>query len=228
MEELDLVDLFYMVKRKLWLIILLFVLGAGSAYLYSEYVMVPQYATHAKLMLGKPEAYNNSEVIDKEAINMTELQMNSRLITTYAAIAKTEPILSKVQDALSFETSVGYLKSVIGIHLLSDTEIIQVYVQGTSPEMITEIANTFSEVFSVQIADLMNIDNVRILENASIPYWPISPNKKKNVVLGGGAGIAIALFIIFLFEMLDHTIKIPEDVNKTLNLPVLGMIPEHD
>lgn len=223
MEELDLVDLFYIVKKKLWLIILLFVIGAGSAYFYSEHMMVPQYATHAKLMLGKPEGYDNNE-----AINMTEIQMNSRLITTYAAIAKTEPILSEVMAALPFQTSVGYLKSVIGINLLNDTEIIQVYVQGTSPEVITEIANTFSEVFIVKIADMMKIDNVRILERATVPYGPFSPNVKKNMTLGGGAGIAIALFITFLIEMLDHTIKIPDDVTKVLGLPVLGMIPEHD
>jgi capsular polysaccharide biosynthesis protein len=223
MEELDLVDLFYMIKKRLWLIILLFLLGAGSAYLYSEYRMEPIYATHAKLMLGKPEGYESSE-----AINMAELQMNSRLIKTYAAIAKTEPILGEVKDALSFPTSVGYLKSVIGINLLNETEIIQVYVQGTSPERIAEIANTFSEVFTVKIAEMMKIDNVSILERAYVPYGPFSPNIKKNVVLGGGAGIAIALFLIFLFEMLDNTIKIPEDVSKLLGIPVLGVIPEHD
>lgn len=223
MEELDLVDLFYVVKKKLWLIVALFILSASSAYLYSEYVMVPQYATHAKLWLGKPGDYDTSE-----AITQDEIRMNQRLITTYAAIAKTEPILSEVKAALPFETSVGYLKSVIRIQLLNDTEIIQVYVSGTSPEQITEIANTFSIVFSDKIAEMMKIDNVRILEKAPIPYGAYSPNTRKNIILGGGAGIMLALFIIFMIEMFDHAIKIPEDVTKHLGLPILGMIPEHD
>lgn len=223
MEELDLVDLFYMIKKRLWLIILLFLIGAGSAYLYSTYRMEPIYGTSAKLMLGKPEGYESSE-----AINMAELQMNSRLIKTYAAIAKTTPILSEVKENLSFNTSVGYLKAVIGINLLNETEIIQVYVQGTSPERITEIANTFSEVFTVKIAEMMKIDNVSILERAYMPYAPFSPNIKKNVVLGGGGGIAIALFLIFLIEMLDNTVKTPDDVSKLLGIPILGVIPEHE
>jgi len=223
MEELDLVDIFYMIRKRLWLIIALFILSASSAYLYSEYVMVPQYATHAKLILGKPADYDNSE-----AINMQELQMNQRLIQTYAAIAKTEPILSEVQANLSFNTSVNYLKSVINIRLLNDTEIIQVYVSGTSPKAITEIANTFSVVFSEKIAEMMKIDNVRILESAVEPGYPYSPSVMRNTVLGGGAGVALALFIIFLIEMFDHTMKIPEDIEKHLSLPVLGMIPEHD
>ena len=223
MEELDLIDIFYMIRKRLWLIVVLFILTSASAYLYSEYVMVPQYATHAKLMLGKPADYETSE-----AINMQEIQMNQRLITTYAAIAKTEPILAEVKQALSFETSVGYLKSVINIKLLNDTEIIQVYVSGTNPDSITEIANTFSVVFSEQIAEMMKINNVRILETANKPYYPYSPNTTKNTILGGGAGIALALFIIFLIEMFDHTMRIPEDIEKHLSLPVLGMIPEHD
>lgn len=223
MEELDLVDLFYIVRKKMWLIVILFLLSATSAYLYSEYVMEPQYATHAKLWLGKPGDYDSTE-----AITSDEIRMNQKLITTYAAIAKTEPILSEVKEALPFKTSVGYLKSVIRIQLLNDTEIIQVYVSGTSPERITEIANTFSVVFSEKIAEMMKIDNVRILESAPLPYAPFSPNTRRNIILGGGAGIILALFIIFLLEMFDHTIKIPEDITKSLDLPVLGMIPEHD
>ena len=226
MEELNLLDLFYMIKKRLWLIILLFLLGAGTAYLYSTYRMEPMYGTSAKLMLGKPEGYDGGEV--NEAINMAELQMNSRLITTYAAIAKTEPILGEVRENLSFDTSVGYLKSVIGVSLLGETEIIQVNVQGTSPERITEIANTFSEVFTVEIAELMKIDNVRILEKAYVPNYPFSPNIRLNVVLGGTVGIMIAVFLIFLIEMFDHSIKTPEDVTKLLGLPVLGFIPEHE
>lgn len=227
MEELDLIDLFYMIKKRLWLLMVMGILAAGSAYLYSNYVMVPQYATSAKLWLGKPADYNTGDT-SNSAITAADIQMNQRLITTYAAIAKTEPILSKVKEALPFNTSVRYLKSIIRINLLNDTEIIQVYVSGTSPEAITEIANTFSVVFSKEIAEMMKIDNVRILEQARVPVAPYSPNKTRNIILGGGAGVALALFIVFLIEVFDHSIKIPEDVTRHLGLPILGTIPEHD
>lgn len=227
MEELDLVDLFYMIKRRLWLIILLFVLCAGTAYAVSEYTIVPQYYTRAQLMLGKPSPDST------EAIDSSEISFNRKIIKTYATIAKTDSVMVDVAKALAsldnpINVSADGLKSAISLGLINDTEVISVSMVGTNPEMITEIVNTFSDVFSVRIAEIMNIDNVRILEKAKVPRGPMPSSLKRNVVFGGGVGIAVALFIIFLIEMFDHTMKIPEDVTKHLNLPVLGLIPEHD
>lgn len=221
MEEINIIDLLYLVKKKLWLIILLCSIGCGLAYYWTDHTEVPTYYTQAKLMLGKPE---NSVT---EAINTSEIALNRTLIKTYASIAKTDLVLEDVKEALPFNVSTNYLKSVINLSLVNETEIISVSTVGTNPEYMTTIVNTFVDVFAVRIAEIMKIDNVVVLEKAKVPYYPFPSSMKKNVVLGGGAGFALALFIIFLIEMFDDTIKVPEDITKHLGLPVLGMIPEH-
>ena len=57
---------------------------------------------------------------------------------------------------------------------------------------------------------------------------PVSPNIKMNIAIAGVLGAMIALFIIFVIEAFDNTIKVPEDVTRHLSLPVIGMIPDHD
>lgn len=223
MEELDLLDLFYMVRKRLWLIILLGVLFCTGAYFYSLYMVTPVYSTHAKLMLGKPDDYGATE-----AITSSEIAMNQKLITTYAALAETDKILTKVQEALPFNASLGYLRGTIDISLYNNTEIIKVNVRGTSPDAITEVANTFSIVFAEQVAEIMRIDNVQVLDLAKVPYFPISPNKTMNVIVAGGISVVISLILIFLLEMIDKTMKIPDDIHKHLGLAVLGTIPKHD
>jgi len=58
-----------------------------------------------------------------------------------------------------------------------------------------------------------------------VPRKPVSPKKKRNLVLAflvglfGGAGLCFAL------DYLDNTVKNPEDVEKLANIPSLGMIP---
>lgn len=70
--------------------------------------------------------------------------------------------------------------------------------------------------------------NLRIVEEAYVPVNPISPNKKRNLLLSiilgfcGGAGLA------FFFEYLDQTIRTEEDIEKYLNIAVLSVIPEAD
>lgn len=223
MEELDLLDLFYMVRKRLWLIILLGILFCTSAYFYSVYMITPVYSTHATLMLGKPDDYNQSE-----AITASEIAMNQKLITTYAALAESDKILSKVQEALPFSASTGSLQRILDISLYNNTEIIKVTARGTSPDAITEIANTFSVVFAEQVAEIMRIDNVQVLDLAKVPYYPYSPDKTRNVMMAGAASVVLSLFIIFLLEMFDRTIKIPDEVQRHLGLPVLGTIPKHD
>jgi len=68
--------------------------------------------------------------------------------------------------------------------------------------------------------------NARIVEKAVPNYNPIAPNKRRIVmlaiILALGAGIALA----FALEHLDSTLKGAEDVERKLNLPVLGMLPK--
>ena len=37
----------------------------------------------------------------------------------------------------------------------------------------------------------------------------------------------IGLFIVFLIEFLDNKVKTPQDIERHLNIPVLGVIPKN-
>lgn len=222
MEELDLRDLFYMVKKRLWLVIVLFLLSTVTAGLLSMYVITPMYSTDTTVILGKFDNYEG------EGITTQTIQINQKLIGTYAEVAKSDLVLNKVVDKLSFETTRASIANNLNVSLQNNSEIINISISGTSPEEITEIANTLAQVFMSEIAERMQIDNVSLLDSAELPQNPDSPRLKMNVAIAGVLGIMLALFIIFMLEMFDHTMKVPEDVSKHLKIPVLGMIPEHE
>lgn len=48
------------------------------------------------------------------------------------------------------------------------------------------------------------------------------------MAIAGVLGVMLGVFIAFIVEYLDNTIKTPEDVEKYLGLPVLGAIPKMD
>ncbi|MBN2145973.1 MAG: polysaccharide biosynthesis tyrosine autokinase [Anaerolineales bacterium] len=68
------------------------------------------------------------------------------------------------------------------------------------------------------------INALSIVEEASLPTWPISPNVRMNVLLASAIGLALAVGGAFLIEYLDDTIKGADDVKRTTNLPLLGAI----
>jgi uncharacterized protein involved in exopolysaccharide biosynthesis len=67
--------------------------------------------------------------------------------------------------------------------------------------------------------------NVRVIEPATPPPFPARPRKflirTLSVVLGLGLGIGLA----FVAESLDNRVRSPEDVERTLELPVIGVVP---
>ena len=53
----------------------------------------------------------------------------------------------------------------------------------------------------------------------------IKPRPSLNMAIAGALGMMVSIFIVFLLEYLDSTIKTPGDVEKYLGLNVIGTIP---
>ena len=58
------------------------------------------------------------------------------------------------------------------------------------------------------------IDKPSSVEEAEKPNYPVSPNVKKNMIMGGLIGAVLAVGVFTLLFLLDDTIKSEEDVKK--------------
>lgn len=68
-------------------------------------------------------------------------------------------------------------------------------------------------------------NNVRVIDAALVPEFPIKPQKRNALIFGFLSGIVAGVGLAFLIEMLDQSIRTQEDVENKLNLPFLGQIP---
>ena len=75
------------------------------------------------------------------------------------------------------------------------------------------------------VAGGLENSNVRIVEEATPPGAPIRPRKAMNLGLSLVAGLVLAFGVAFGIEYLDTTIKTPDDVERYLGLPVIGIVP---
>jgi len=67
--------------------------------------------------------------------------------------------------------------------------------------------------------------NLWVVERAQVPQFPYKPNKKKNLLLGLIVGLFGGIGLAFFIEYLDQSIKYPDETERALGLPVLGMVP---
>ncbi len=80
----------------------------------------------------------------------------------------------------------------------------------------------------IEIQKSMQTSDVVVIDSAITNEEPIKPNVKLNIAIAGVLGLMAAIFIIFLIEFLDNTIKGENDVEKITSVPVLGVIPKFD
>jgi len=79
---------------------------------------------------------------------------------------------------------------------------------------------------AIRLARLQNTQSVNQIEPASVPTSPVRPHPTQSATFGGFIGLALAAGIVFLAEFLDDTIKSPEDVERLLDLPMIGYIAD--
>jgi non-specific protein-tyrosine kinase len=80
----------------------------------------------------------------------------------------------------------------------------------------------------VRLAEIQSTSTVRLVEPAQPNSRPIRPIPTQDALLGGVAGLILAMALVLLMEALDDTIKGPRDVTHALGLPVIGFIARVD
>ena len=79
--------------------------------------------------------------------------------------------------------------------------------------------------FVILSKELVPNGNVRVIEAVQLPENPVAPNKTMNVAIAFLLGLMVSVGLVFLIEYLDNTFKNKENLERELNIPVIGVIP---
>ena len=215
--EIDLVELIGVIVSKLWIIIICSGLAGTIAFLLSEYVMTPQYISTTKMYIINRQS--------NEQLTYSDLQTGTQLTKDYQELVTSRPVLDEVREELALAMDNKELKSKITVSVPTDTRIVTITVQDSSPDLARAIADEIRNSASKHISAVMNTEAVNVVEEADLPLEPSSPKIVKNAVIGGAIGAFISMAFIILVYIMDDSVKNPDDVEHYLKVSVLGSIP---
>lgn len=219
-EVIDLREYLSIIKKKWFIMAILCVVCVAASAVYSFFIAKPVYQAETTLIV-KTEKTEGTNSLSND-----QVMVSQKLALTYGEIIKSRKVLDEVIKNLDLKESNGSLASKISVSTVTDTQIIKVSVQDTNKSNAAKIANEIPKVFTKEAIRVADANGVEVIDKAQTPVNPVSPNKKMNILIAGVLGVMIGLFIIFIIEFLNTKIKTPQDIEKELGLPLLGVIPE--
>jgi len=221
-ETISLQELFSILRKSLWRILALTIVAALISFAVSTFLIKPTYQAGTQILVTPKKQEN-------DVIDASQVQSSVTLVNTYRVIIKSPAILEKVQaEVKNAPDSISALNDMITVESEQNSQVINVSVQNTDAALASNVANSVAKVFSDDITDLMNVDNVRVLSVSGIPTAPVSPNILLNTAIAAVVGFLLGVGLAFLREVLDRRIRTEEQVQQILDLPVLGSIPDID
>ncbi len=77
----------------------------------------------------------------------------------------------------------------------------------------------------LDINSMYESQNIQVLEEATVPGGPISPNLPLNLLIGLALGLGLGAAIIVLIDAMDNTVKREEHITRYTERPILGLLP---
>ena len=208
------------ILRKHWIAIVAFlVIGTGAGFIWSR-VETPVYQSTGTMLVS----YEGASSIS------TDYTFSNYISNTYVKIIKEDLIMNKVAEKTSISTStlkghtsVSNNSLVVEVTYTDSDKNRAKEVCQTIIETTQEVANTVDET-DKPVYHLL-YDNLKVFSAAS--EGRRASHTVRDIAIGAGIGAAVAFLYVVLRELLDNKFRSAEDIERTLNLPVLAGIPEY-
>jgi capsular polysaccharide biosynthesis protein len=201
-KEINLKDHFTIIKKRLWILVLLTIITTSIGMIKNTYFVTPLYQSTTRIIIGADEL----------------------MITNLKVLMRDSSVLQLVANSLGINRSPEGLAQQISVNSVENSQIVSISVIDTDPKIAAEIANTTANIFKDEIPNIIGFDNVKLLTAAKINPFPINPAQNSTIIMFALAGLVIGIGIIYFLDSLDDSIKSNEDIENMLGLTVLGNV----
>ncbi|HFR3273768.1 TPA: YveK family protein [Streptococcus suis] len=215
--EIDVLSLLKTIWRKKIFILVTAVLGAGLAFVYSSFLVTPQYDSTTRIYVVSQNVEGGAGLTNQE------LQAGTYLVKDYKEIILSQDVLTQVATELNLNEN---LKEKVSVSIPVDTRIVSISVRDADPNEAARIANSLRTFAAQKIVEVTKVSDVTTLEEAVPAEEPTTPNTKRNIILGLLAGGILATGLVLVMEVLDDRVKRPQDIEEVMGLTLLGVVPD--
>ena len=168
---------------------------------------------------GYPKVQELTEQL--RSIDAALAQENRRI-----ANVRSQEYREAVRREAELNAKVNSLKSELDTQNRSNIQYASYQREAdTNRQLYDALLQRYKEI---GVAGTVGVNNIAVVDPATLPEYPSSPNLLLNVVIALIAGILLAAAATFALEQIDEGIRDPSQVESLLRLPLLGITPVVD
>lgn len=212
-------DALKIMRRYVWLIIAAAVIAGAFGYYFSAR-QTKVYESSITILVGQNQGL-------AENLNLTTALQEVANSMSKMIVSRT--VAEKVVADLGLQTSPDAVMGEISAQPVQQTQLIDVTARDTDPVQAAAIANGVGNAFSELIQTTESSRSgltAQVWQSAQIPGAPVRPTPTRNAILAVLMGLGIGVGIAFLLDRLDTRWRSNEEIEQTLELPILGLIPQ--
>lgn len=211
-------DYFRILRQRGWLIIVLMILTAAAAFGFSK-IQTPVYESTLRLLVSPSRT------------DFGQAQAAKTLLSSYEQWLYSSYQARKVIDNLQLDMTPGELLDDVRVASDGNSFVITLSVENTDPDLANDIAAAWgNELIKWQDEKNYGLDKADwiTIEFIDDPKAGLDrPKTKINTAAGAVFGMLLGVAIIYLLEWLaSGVMRRSEDVERFLDIPVIGTIPQ--
>ena len=222
MEEMNIKDFLEYLKKYILIILAVIAIFLIAVVLYDKNIKVPMYSSSTTIVLTQ------TNQAQETTITQNDLQINSKLVSTYSEIVKSKLVLQQVINDLNLDYTYKELYKNVFVENVQNTEILKVSIQDKDANNSAMIANKIAKVFSKEVSKIYELNNVSIIDKAQVPKDVSNNTLKRDMILAIFAGIFGSIAVIFVIYYFDDTIKLSENLEEEIDMPVVAKVFKSD
>lgn len=232
-------EIFSLIFRRLWLIILFAIVGGIIAFSVSKYIIKPKYESHLNLYVQNAASAASSSSSGEARGDVNNLK---QLTNTYIEVLNDDLVMQemgkelvirfgedKIKTCFTVEdhqnVSADELRNSIFIESVPDTLVMKLKVITGDPEVSVAICNYFAVYSDIYLQKAIGDGcKAQYMTWAKYNDVPVSPNKVKNTALGAFSAILLALLLIFIMDFFDDSVKEVSTLSNRYDKAIIGEV----
>ena len=181
-----------------------------------------------------PQMVRLNSQIETTKVKLTQELRGINQDQALAPMPQMENLLAQIPplqiELVTVQARERALKTILGQYEASLGKLPYKELQLARLERAKEVGENLYRLLAekneeAKITEAGKIGNLRVIDTAAPPGAPIKPRKALNILIGLAVGLTLGLALAFFLESLDNSVKTPEEIEHSFEMPVLGLIP---